>query len=46
MFYPTKGGLEKGVVALGHVALDGTKVNAGKHKTMSYDRMVVGLYGP
>ena len=31
-----------GVVALGHVALDGTKVraNASKHKAMSYGRMV------
>ena len=30
-----------GMVALGHVALDGTKVkaNASKHKAMSYDRM-------
>jgi len=30
-----------GLVALGHVALDGTKVkaNASKHKAMSYDRM-------
>ena len=30
-----------GLVALGHVALDGTKVkaNANKHKAMSYDRM-------
>ena len=31
-----------GLVALGHVALDGTKIkaNASKHKAMSYDRMV------
>jgi len=31
-----------GLVTLGHVALDGTKVkaNASKHKAMSYDRMV------
>ncbi|NTV74712.1 MAG: transposase [Holophaga sp.] len=31
-----------GLVALGHVTLDGTKVkaNASKHKAMSYDRMV------
>ena len=31
-----------GLVKLGHVALDGTKVkaNASKHKAMSYDRMV------
>ena len=30
-----------GLVALGHVALDGTKIkaNASKHKAMSYDRM-------
>src|SRR2546425_13093212 len=30
-----------GLVKLGHVALDGTKVkaNASKHKAMSYDRM-------
>src|ERR1700728_4856658 len=30
-----------GLVKLGHVALDGTKIkaNASKHKTMSYDRM-------
>jgi transposase len=33
---------QTGLVALGHVALDGTKVkaNASKHKAMSYDRMV------
>lgn len=33
---------EAGLVKLGHVALDGTKVkaNASKHKAMSYDRMV------
>jgi IS5 family transposase len=33
---------QAGLVALGHVALDGTKVkaNASKHKAMSYDRMV------
>lgn len=33
---------QAGLVALGHVALDGTKVkaNANKHKAMSYDRMV------
>ena len=33
---------ESGLVKLGHVALDGTKVkaNASKHKAMSYDRMV------
>lgn len=32
---------EAGLVALGHVALDGTKVraNASKHKAMSYERM-------
>jgi transposase len=32
---------EAGLVTLGHVALDGTKVkaNASKHKAMSYDRM-------
>lgn len=32
---------EQGLVTLGHVALDGTKVkaNASKHKAMSYDRM-------
>jgi len=32
---------EAGLVKLGHVALDGTKVkaNASKHKAMSYDRM-------
>jgi len=31
-----------GLVKLGHIALDGTKVkaNASKHKAMSYDRMV------
>jgi hypothetical protein len=30
-----------GLVKLGHVALDGTKIraNASKHKAMSYDRM-------
>ena len=30
-----------GLVKLGHVALDGTKVkaNASKHKAMSYERM-------
>ena len=30
------------LAALGHVALDGTKIkaNASKHKAMSYDRMV------
>jgi hypothetical protein len=33
---------EMGMVKLGHVALDGTKVraNASRHKAMSYDRMV------
>lgn len=33
---------EAGLVALGHVALDGTKLtaNASKHKAMSYGRMV------
>lgn len=33
---------ESGLVKLGYVALDGTKVkaNASKHKAMSYDRMV------
>ena len=33
---------EAGLVKLGHVALDGTKVkaNASKHKAMSYERMV------
>lgn len=33
---------QAGLVKLGHVALDGTKVkaNASKHKAMSYDRMV------
>ncbi len=33
---------ESGLVKLGHVALDGTKVeaDASKHKAMSYDRMV------
>lgn len=33
---------EAGLVKLGHVALDGTKVraNASKHKAMSYGRMV------
>jgi hypothetical protein len=33
---------QAGLVPLGHVALDGTKVkaNASKHKAMSYDRMV------
>lgn len=33
---------EAGLVKLGHVALDGTKVkaSASKHKAMSYDRMV------
>ena len=32
---------EAGLVKLGHVALDGTKIkaNASKHKAMSYDRM-------
>jgi transposase len=32
---------ESGLVKLGHVALDGTKIkaNASKHKAMSYDRM-------
>ena len=32
---------QAGLVALGHVALDGTKIkaNASKHKAMSYDRM-------
>jgi transposase len=32
---------EAGLVTLGHVAIDGTKVkaNASKHKAMSYDRM-------
>lgn len=31
-----------GLVKLGHIALDGTKVkaNASKHKAMSYGRMV------
>jgi transposase len=34
--------MKAGLVKLGHVALDGTKVqaNASKHKAMSYDRMV------
>jgi transposase len=34
--------VEAGMVRLGHVALDGTKVqaNASKHKAMSYERMV------
>jgi transposase len=34
---------ESGLVKLGHVALDGTKLkaNASKHKAMSYDRMLV-----
>jgi transposase len=33
---------QAGLVALGHVALDGTKVkaNASKHRAMGYDRMV------
>lgn len=33
---------QMGMVKLGHVALDGTKIkaNASKHKAMSYDRMV------
>jgi len=33
---------EAGLVSLGHVALDGTKVkgNASKHKAMSYERML------
>jgi transposase len=33
---------EAGLIKLGHVALDGTKVkaNASKHKAMSYDRLV------
>lgn len=33
---------EAGLVQLGHVALDGTKIkaNASKHKAMSYERMV------
>jgi len=33
---------EAGLVKLGHVALDGTKIkaNASKHKAMSYGRMV------
>lgn len=33
---------EAGLVTLGHVALDGTKIkaNASKHKAMSYGRMV------
>ena len=33
---------EAGMVSLGHVALDGTKVqaNASKHKAMSHERMV------
>jgi transposase len=32
---------QAGLVKLGHVALDGTKIkaNASKHKAMSYDRM-------
>ena len=32
---------QAGIVKLGHVALDGTKVqaNASKHKAMSYERM-------
>jgi len=35
---------EVGLVKLGHVALDGTKMraNASKHKAMSYDRMCKG----
>lgn len=34
---------EAGLVRLGHVSLDGTKVraNASKHKAMSYDRMLL-----
>lgn len=37
-----------GLVKLGHVALDGTKVkaNASKHKAMSYDRMGDRRAGP
>ncbi len=33
---------EAGMVSLGHVALDGTKVqtNASKHKGMSHERML------
>ncbi len=33
---------EVGMVSLGHVALDGTKVqaNASKHKAMSHERML------
>ncbi len=33
---------EVGLVSLGHVALDGTKVkaNASKHKVMSHERML------
>lgn len=33
---------EAGLVKLGHVSLDGTKIkaNASKHKAMSYDRMI------
>src|SRR5690606_27171147 len=33
---------EAGLVKLGHVALDGTKIqaNASKHKAMSYERML------
>jgi hypothetical protein len=33
--------MSAGLVKLGHVAIDGTKMkaNASKHKAMSYDRM-------
>src|SRR5713101_3389864 len=31
--------LEAGAMRVGRVAVDGTKVNASKHKAMSYDRM-------
>jgi hypothetical protein len=32
---------QAGLVKLGHIAIDGTKIkaNASKHKAMSYDRM-------
>jgi hypothetical protein len=31
---------ELGLVQLGHLSIDGTKVNASKHKAMSYQRML------
>ena len=38
---------QAGLVKLGHVALDGTKLkaNASKHKAMSYGRMTIGRGG-